>query len=353
VGEFKQSEGEVLAETTWDGRDAPHPVIPSSRHPVIPSSRRAVRAWLYLVWLCCQRQARAHQMVWIALALLGLSTAVVGLNTAAGRWGMGHWRGLRRPGQSLAEWRQSPTYQQALDGLAGLRYGTPWVVPAAASGQDALLAAYGVLLSRSGFLIFSKWVVFSIFLSFLLPLWSLSFATEALGGEREGRNLIWLLTRPLSRPAIYLAKYVAVLPWCLGLNLGGFALLCLAAGRPGHLAFSLYWPAVLWGTMAFTSLYHLMGACFRRSVVVAIVYSFFLETILGNMPGYLKRVSLSFYTRCLMFDVAKDHGMQPEQPSVYLPVDGLTAWWVLAGLTAALLVLGMTIFSRSEYQDLN
>jgi hypothetical protein len=40
-----------------------------------------------------------------------------------------------------------------------------------------------------------------VFLSFLLPLFSLSFATEALGSERESRSLVWLLSRPLPRGA--------------------------------------------------------------------------------------------------------------------------------------------------------
>src|SRR5207249_3212008 len=144
----------------------------------------------------------------------------------------------------------------------------------------ALLLSSKVLLERSGFFIFSNWIVFGVFMSFLLPVWSLSFATEALGGERESRTLVWLLTRPLPRSSIYLAKFVALLPWSLGLNVGGFALLCAVAGPPGHLAFQLYWPAVLGGTVAFCALFHLMGACFRRAAVVALVYSFFLETIL-------------------------------------------------------------------------
>jgi hypothetical protein len=114
----------------------------------------------------------------------------------------------------------------------------------------------------------------------------------------------------------------------------------------------LYWPAVLGGTLAFCSLFHLMGACFRRAAVVALVYSFFLETILGSMPGYMKRISVGFYTRCLMFEAAQDYGVQPEKPSIYLPVDSLTAWCVLLGVTVVLLVVGMTIFARSEYQDL-
>ena len=53
--------------------------------------------------------------------------------------------------------------------------------------------------------------------------------------------------------AIFLAKYVALLPWCLLLNLGGFALICLVGGQPGRTALALYWPAVFWSTLAFSA----------------------------------------------------------------------------------------------------
>jgi ABC-type transport system involved in multi-copper enzyme maturation permease subunit len=208
------------------------------------------------------------------------------------------------------------------------------------------------VLDNTGLYVFSTLVIFSVFLKFLMPICSMSFATEALGGERETRSLVWLLTRPMPRSLVYLAKFLGLLPWSLTLNLGGFAVLCLLAGQPGRLALRLYWPAVLGGTFAFCALYHLMAACFRRAAVVAAVYSFFLETILGSMPGLMKRVSVGFYTQCLMFDAAQDYGIQPEKPSVYLPVSGAAAWGVLVGLTVALLVAGMVVFSRSEYQDL-
>jgi hypothetical protein len=242
------------------------------------------------------------------------------------------------------------TYEETATGMELL----PRILPQpqlAASLQDVIAGACQLMLTRSKFYLFSNWLVFSIFVGFLLPIWSLSFATEALGGERETRSLLWLLTRPLPRPSIYLAKFVALLPWCLGFNVGGFGLLCLLAGWPGHLAFRLYWPAVLGGTLAFSALFHLMGAYFRRPAVIALVYSFFLETLLGSMPGYMKRISIGFYTRCLMFEAAKDYGVQTEKPSIYLPVDGLTAWCVLLSLTLVLLMAGMLIFSRFEYQD--
>jgi ABC-type transport system involved in multi-copper enzyme maturation permease subunit len=206
-------------------------------------------------------------------------------------------------------------------------------------------------LAHSPFRVFTFGAIFSIFLSFLLPIWVLSFATESIGGERENNSLIWLLSRPLPRPAIYLAKFVALLPWALGLTLGGFALLCYLAGPPGLLALRLFWPVMIWTVLAFAALFQLIGAWFRRPAVVAIVYVFFLEIILNLMPGYLKRFSITFYTRCMMFDRAEALGIRPENPRVYLPVDGTTALIVLISFTIAFLALGVWIFSRTQYRD--
>ncbi|HTU92262.1 MAG TPA: ABC transporter permease subunit [Gemmataceae bacterium] len=300
------------------------------------------RAWCYLVWLSWQRQARASQMVWIAVSLLVFTTALSAIFTARGAWSMRYWRW---------PYRQGPTFLQWADEIQILMS----VRDSSAGGQAvqaALAASVRGIVQYSGFAIFSHWGVFLLFLSFLLPLFNLSFATEALGGERESNSLIWLLSRPLPRPAIYLAKFVALLPWTLGLNLGGFALLCLAGGQSGWLAFRLYWPGVLAATLAFSSLFYLMGALFRRPAVAAIVYAFFLEVILGNMPGYLKRISIGFYTRCMMFDAASDFGIQPERPDIFLPVEGTTALAVLLGVTIALLAIGTVAFSRSQYQEI-
>jgi ABC-2 type transport system permease protein len=331
----------------------------------------ALRAWLYLVRLCIQRQARLRQMVGIALALLLLMATMVTLNTFAGRWGMAKWWWRWYAPQTSSQTGSGefppPSKPDVPPRVLTLTYGETaellrkepligrWSAntAAAAGVQDSVALSFENALERSPFFFFSNWVVFSVFVGFLLPIWSLSFATEALGGDREGGNLIWLLSRPLSRPAIYIAKFVALAPWTLALNVGGFGLLCVLAGAPGREAFKLYWPAVLAATFAFCALFHLMGAFFRRAAVVALVYSFFLETILGTMPGYMKRMSIAFYTRCLMFDAARDLGVEPEKPSIYLPVDSTTAWCVLLGLTVVLLGVGMVVFSRSEYRDLN
>jgi ABC-type transport system involved in multi-copper enzyme maturation permease subunit len=300
-----------------------------------------LQAWLYLVWLSWRRQARVRHMVWISVALLAVTAIAVIVQTFSMGWGLQRARPW---------WRQSMmTYEQVFTGTYAATsttavLGSP---PTAALGSGVMAAAFAVL-QRTDFILFTNGI-FLIFVSFLLPLWSLSFGTEALGGDREGHNLLWLLTRPLPRPAIYLAKFVALLPWTLALNLGGFALICVAAGRPGLQALRLFWPAVLCATLAFAAMFHLIGSYFRRPAIIALVYAFFLETILGNMPGYLKRVSISFYTRCMMYDAAGTYGVQPKSPTVFLPVSGPAALAVLLGATVALLLLGMYLFNRTEY----
>jgi ABC-2 type transport system permease protein len=301
------------------------------------------RAWCFLVWLSFQRQARAHLMIWIALGLLGLTLLVVIINTQASRWTMAGWSHPRGKG---------PTYSQHLDNL-GYTGMLPWSAPEASIHHMVHSAFRTTIYEASGFLVFSDLIVFSLFTTFLLPLWSVSFATEGLGREREAQNLLWVLTRPIPRPAIFLAKYVALLPWCLLLNFGGFALICLAGGDHGRRALQVYWPAVFWGTLAFSALFHLLGACLRRAAVVALLYAFFLETIMGNMPGHFKRLSISFYTRCLMFERAHDIGVQAERPLWYMPVSGTTAWLVLAGITVACLIVGALVFTWNEYLDVN
>jgi ABC-2 type transport system permease protein len=366
----------------------------TARAAAAPAEISLLRAWFFLVGFSIQRQARLRQMVWIALALLVIICTVVGLVSMGDNWSMKRWpwgwvrlgptpaagKNTRagapkeEPGDAADILRGNEPAQRPVGpmlittrgDMAAATFALPAVttrlagwplggspLPALTEAiETAVAGANWIALDNTPFHVFSTWVIFSVFLGFVLPICSLSFATEALGGERESRSLLWLLTRPLPRWSVYLAKFVAILPWSLGMNLGGFIVICLLGGAPGRLALRLYWPAVLGGTVAFCALFHLMSALFRRAAVLSLVYAFFLEWLVGSMPGTMKRASLSFYTRCLMFDEAAAHGLAPDRPSIYLPVSGATAWIVLSSLTVAFLVVGMVVFSRGEYQDL-
>jgi hypothetical protein len=297
-----------------------------------PATGSALRAWGELVLLSVRRQAQLRLMVLISLVLVFLVGVFVFGTARVRGWGLYRFYDL---------WRLNQATNTQL---------TPESIGVAQAVEGAVTAI--IRHPAMAVLTFSKDVVYTLYLGFLLPLWSLSFATQALGGEREGRAMVWLLTRPLPRAAIYLAKYVALLPWALGLNLGGFAVLCLAAGEPGRTAFGLYWGPVVVGTLAFTALFHLLGATVRRPAVVGLIYAFVLEAFLSDLPFAMKRLSISFYTRCLMFDAYRDrYGVAPTDAEVYGAVSPTTAGLTLAGITLGLTALGMIWFSRAEYGD--
>ncbi len=69
------------------------------------------------------------------------------------------------------------------------------------------------------------------------------------------------------------------------------------------------------------------------------------------MPGTMKRVSIGYYAHCMMLEAAAARGVQMDESAVYVPVGGATALIVLLSATAALLALGMVVFSRMQYHE--
>src|SRR5262245_43303635 len=247
--------------------------------PLSTDSESSVwRAWLALISVSFRRQARARQMLWVAVGLLLIAVAMVAIRTAQGGWGSVNSRYVYRyPSRTYAKLRATgerepidpsslrivTTNGRILDELASVSVAAP-THDAARSLISAITASARSALDRRSIYNFTRAIMFSLFVGFLLPIWCLSYATEPLGGERESRSLVWLLTRPIPRWSIYVGKYIALLPWALSFTIGGFAIMCLAAGPPGKELFPLYWPAIAAGTFAFTSLFHLISAAARR-----------------------------------------------------------------------------------------
>lgn len=289
------------------------------------------RAWLFLVGFSFRQLGRVKQMVGIALGLLLVTCLITTLITLNFGW-------------DRTERRLERSDPRTLQFVAG-----GIVAPVIEDGP--VMAS--IRRESRPLPVFSRWLVFFIFLGFLLPLWNLAFATSALGSDRENRSLIWLLTRPMPRSGIYLAKFLALLPWCLALNLGGFVLICMCGGKTGWIAFAMYWPAIVAGTLAFAAVFHLIAALFSRPAVVGLLYAFFFETILSELPvpGTVKRLSINYYVRCLMYSEAQTADVPTESAALFVPVSNRVAWLVLVGATVVITAVGMWLFSRSEYRD--
>lgn len=321
-----------------------------------------VRGFLALILFTLKRQWRTRALGLVSLALLALMTATIAIITHVQK----AW-----PIETRVAWitdAQKPEGKSIRMNYA--QYGVERLPlyemlpgPAGTFGQKAaVVGAYQFLLladeARSfredyAFVNFSRWVIFGLYLTFLLPLFMLAFASNSLGGEREARTLIWLVTRPLPRQAVYVAKFLGVLPWCVAAAFLGFACLCLVGGDLGRRAFIVYWPSVLVGSIAFAALFHFIGALFRWPAVVGLVYIFFFEFLVNNLPGSLKRLSLNYYIRSLLYsDVAEvAPSVRPGIVDVYDPLGSTVCWIVLLSATVVITTVGAILFSRQEPQE--
>src|SRR5262245_44783151 len=137
-----------------------------------------LRALAFLVAFAIRRQARVRQMVGIAVGLLLSCLLLVGAFTVA------------NDGWDRYEWRMERVKPYTIEHLGG-------ALAHAAIEQSDYMVRFRQ--ETRPLAVFSRWVVFLLFLGFLLPLFSLSFATGALGQEREGRSLVWLIDRKSTR----------------------------------------------------------------------------------------------------------------------------------------------------------
>jgi ABC-type transport system involved in multi-copper enzyme maturation permease subunit len=325
------------------------------------------RATWVLVLQSFQRHWQVREMGWVALGLLSLVLIWdAAISHSAAGWGLENRR-VRRTQITYRDYAEQLRPHGRYDALeapeqAAKRTVNPLEHPAPLEPlRDSLTSLMlsipqAVLLSEKfrgdwSFAHFVRSVMMGAYLSFVLPMFTLAYASGALGAERENRSLIWLMTRPMPRSLIYLAKFVGTLPWCLLFGFGGFAALCVAGGEPGRIAFRLFWPTALAGTIAFSALFHLIGSLFRRPIVVGLVYVFFFEFLVAILPGSMKLLSMTFYLRSLMYNAAVEAGYPGSLFEQSGPVSATAAWSVLASAAFGVTILGMILFSRSEYRD--
>ncbi len=204
-------------------------------------------------------------------------------------------------------------------------------------------------------------LVSSLYLSALVYVVGLAFGVPTVHDEVEGRTLTYLLTRPISRIAVYAGRLAAV-QLLAGSLLALSLVVCfgiLVVGDPSALSVDFLktyvnhvWVLLL-ATVVLTGLFSIFGTLFRRPLVWGIVYAFAWEGTVSKIPGQLQVWTLDFHFRNLML---RDADVQNDLLDVFrqlLSDQTDIAWWVsLIVLLVALVVfswVGGWIFSQKEY----
>jgi ABC-2 type transport system permease protein len=148
-----------------------------------------------------------------------------------------------------------------------------------------------------------RWIVTVYLVANALPLTALFYAGALVADELEGRTIVYLLTRPISRASILAGRFGAFL--VAGLALAVPALLAVflmlgwgQAGLPSAPTLARDLGVAALTLFVYGALFTLVGIASRRPFVVGLLFLYGWEW-LSYFPGHVPRVTLTAYLRAL------------------------------------------------------
>jgi len=197
-------------------------------------------------------------------------------------------------------------------------------------------------------------ILMVFYVTFDIVILSLFYGTSIVAEETEGRTLPYLITRPLSKPAIFLGKYAAnvilmIIRVWTSLFLSFFIMNGHRLRDPVlYLTFLRYAGALGLGILAYTAFFAFLGTFLKRAILVGLLFGFGWENVIQYFPGSTQKFSLVHYMKSLM----------PRRPSggplsMLLfrlePTEPAVAVLTLVLIAAAFLALACWLFRTKEY----
>ncbi len=164
-------------------------------------------------------------------------------------------------------------------------------------------AAKGV--SSQGMATFNS-IILLFELQFLILLLALFYGASIASEDTEGRTLTYITTRPISKSAVVVGKYLAYTLVTILMAGSGTVLSFLILNAERLLDFSLYMEllralAVLGlGLVTYGAFFTFFGAVFRRAIFFGLIFGFGWENVIQYFPGSTQRFAIAHYLKSLL-----------------------------------------------------
>jgi ABC-2 type transport system permease protein len=224
----------------------------------------------------------------------------------------------------------------------------------------ALLALVPILLTGS--LAVARVATFDVnlFETLMVPLFfqvvlifvALVQATALVRDEIEDTTIAYLLTRPISKPAILLSKYIGYLASVLVVLIPSVALsyVITVAYSGGGFSASLdvlgsFLAATALGAAAYGAFFLFLSVLLRRPLAIGLLFGFVWESIVGSLPGTVPKLSLIYYLKSVLKGLASSGPLASFPSDVSAPL----AAAILLGFTIGILILTIFVFQDMEF----
>lgn len=190
----------------------------------------------------------------------------------------------------------------------------------------------------------------------LVALASAIFSTAAIGQEVEQKTIVYLVTRPVERWKILLARYLASSAVVAMIGILCAVCVSLAVYRGGAFGNPLLWRDIVALTVAafaYGGLFIFLSLLLNRAMLWCLLYAFGWETLVPNMPGDASYLSIFSYASTIAAHPSEgDHRGLIQFMSGQLGDNAMavgTAWGVIVVMAVGLAAASALWFSHFEY----
>jgi len=235
--------------------------------------------------------------------------------------------------------------------LMGTRRGIAIAVLAAVP----LLLTVGLALARVdsfGIQLFQILLI-PLFFQLVLIFVTLVNASTLIRDEIEDNTLPYLLTRPISKPALVFYKYVAYLASALVLLVPSIVLAYGVTELHTQSPFSAdldvlsgFLITTILGSAAYGALFLFISVLVRRPLAVGLLIGFLWESVVGNIPGDVRKLSVIHYLKSILKDTISVTPLSIYSTDVSAAISVI----VLIGFSIAMVVLSILVFQQMEFK---
>ncbi len=179
----------------------------------------------------------------------------------------------------------------------------------------------------------------------LLPLVALVFGTSAMGGEIEDGTAVYLLSKPVPRWRVVVAKLLAA--WVatsllVGLSTAISGAIAMNGTAQDGIVIGFIVAMVL-GAFVYTALFVFLSIVTSRALIAGLIYVFFWESVVTSIFSGTKIFSVRQYTLGVarLISTASSKTFDSR-------LDGTVAIWLMVGVSLLAIVLAVRRLQRFE-----
>jgi ABC-2 type transport system permease protein len=215
----------------------------------------------------------------------------------------------------------------------------------------ALPVVIGILARSQGRVDLAEFVVSinqELIIRIVLPVIALVLGTGGFGAEREEGTAVYLLTKPVARWRIALAKLatVALLTLVVATSASALTSLAVLRGDDAAGATLAFAGAIAIGSIVYSALFVALGVFFRRALAVGLVYVVVWEVAAAQMFAGTRTLSVRQYVTSLA-----EHLGRFEPGVLYAPLAIRTA--VIMAVAVTLVAAALTVYRLRSFEVLD